>query len=179
MPVSADRTDCRTCSEAKIQPHPVFDLCKARRFDEALSLCRQEIADRPVETAGYRHMASALELMQTHAEAIPYRDKLIELEPHFAANYFSRADLYYGMGRYASAVRDFSRAAELDHDRAFGSLIFLYRADCHRRLGDYDKAISDCALVPDDFEFPGFLGQRAGGKRHLLAQIARERTRRS
>jgi tetratricopeptide (TPR) repeat protein len=156
-------------------PHPIFALCKAKRFDEALQLSRREIATCPGDPAGYRHMADVLELMKHYSEAIPYRNRVIELVPDFAANYFSRADLFYQMKNYAAAIDDFSQAAKLDHDNAFRPLIFLYRAGCYRQLKAYDAAIDDCTRVPDDFDFPGFLGQRAGGKQHLLAAIARER----
>jgi tetratricopeptide (TPR) repeat protein len=120
-------------------------------------------------------MADVLELAMRHGEALPYRNKVIELEPASAANYFSRADLFYRLGNHSAAIVDFSRAAEIDRDGAFKPLIYLYRADCYRRLKAYDSAIADCLRVPDDYHFPGFLGYRAGGKQHLLEAIDRER----
>ena len=90
-------------------------------------------------------------------------------------SHYSRADLLYEMGEYAAAISDFTRSAELDHEQALGAANYLYRADCHRRLGNYAAAIADCARVPDDFDFPGFLGYRNGSKHHLLAEIARDR----
>jgi tetratricopeptide (TPR) repeat protein len=119
-------------------------------------------------------MADVLELAQRHAEALPFRNKVLELAPDSAANYFSRADLFYQMGNYSAAIEDFSKAAELDSHGALGPVVHLYRADCHRRLKAYDEAIADCRYVPDDYDFPGFLGERAGGKQHLLAAIARD-----
>lgn len=118
-------------------------------------------------------MADVLELMKRYKESIPYRNRVIELMPKFAANYFSRAALFYQMKNYPAAIEDFSRAAELDHDNAFGSLVFLYRAECHRQLKAYDKAAADCERIADDFDFPGFL--RSGGKRQLLSIIDSER----
>ena len=155
--------------------HPIFDLCGAKRFDDALTICRQEIADKPGEPEGYRHAAVVLEQMGRHAEALPCRDKVVELAPESTMSYYSRADLLYQMGEYAAAIPDFTRSAELDHEQALGAANFLYRADCHRHLGNYAKAIADCARVPDDFDFPGFLGHWEGSKHHLLAEIARER----
>gem|GEM_PF-5511078 len=89
-------------------------------------------------------------------------------------SYYSRADLLYEMGEYAAAISDFTCSAELDHEQAIGAVNFLYRADCHRRLGNYAAAIADCARIPDDYAFPGFLGHRNGSKHHLLAEIARD-----
>jgi len=168
-------TDCQACSEQRFAVHPIFDLCRAKRFDEALQLCRDELAQKPDDADSYRHMADVLELAQRHNEALPFRNKVLELTPNSAANYFSRGDLFYQTGNYPAAIRDFSRAAELDGHGALSPLIHLYLADCHRRLKAYDEAIADCEHVPDDFDFPGFLGECAGGKRHLLAAITRER----
>jgi hypothetical protein len=81
------------------------------------------------------------------------------------------------MGDYRLAINDFTRSAELDHDQFFGPGNYLYRGDCHRRLGNYDAAEFDCTLVPDDFAFPGFLKQWEGTKHHLLAMIAQDRGR--
>jgi tetratricopeptide (TPR) repeat protein len=104
-----------------------------------------------------------------------YRNKEVELSPRATMSYFSRALLHYRLGNHAPAIPDFTRSAELDHEQAIGPANYLYRGDCHRRLGDYEKAIADCALVPGDFDFPGFLGQWEGSKHHLLAEIDRER----
>lgn len=79
------------------------------------------------------------------------------------------------MGDYAAAIGDFTRAAELGQDEGFGPMNYLYRTDCHRRLGNDDQAIADCKLVPDDFDFPGFLGRPDRSKHNLLAEIERRR----
>jgi tetratricopeptide (TPR) repeat protein len=165
---------CRHCSDQSASEHPIFDLCRANRFDEALAICQREIASRPNEPSGYRHAASVLQQMDRHAEARPFRDKVVELAPD-AMSYYSRADLLYEMGEYAAAIPDFTRSAELDREQALGAANFLYRADCHRRLGNLAEAIADCARIPDDYDFPGFLGYRNGSKSHLLAEIARDR----
>lgn len=166
---------CQACSQAEFQPHPIYELCRAKRFEDALQLCGDEIAARPAHAAGYRHMADVLELSHRYGEAVPYRNRVVELVPDLSTSYFSRAYLFYLMGDHGAAIEDFSRAAALDGDGTFGPLIFLYRADCHRHLRAYDDAVADCARVPDHFDFPGFLGQRAGSKWHLLAEIHRER----
>ncbi len=175
MTSPVDQTDCQTCSEERFAVHPIFELCKVKRFEEALQLCENDLAHKPDDPTSYRHMADVLELAQRHAEALPFRNKVLELAPDSAANYFSRADLFYQTGNYSAAIQDFSKAAELDRHGGLGPLIHLYRADCHRRLKAYDEAIADCRHVPDGYVFPGFLGERAGGKQHLLAAIARER----
>jgi len=175
---NSETDECAACSESAIGPHPIFDLCEAQHFDEALQICRSELARNPNDAAGYRHTAIVLELMNNMIEALSYRNKVVELAPECTMSYFARADLLYRMGNYAAAIADFTRSAELDREQTLGPTNYLYRADCHRRLGDYERAIADCAQVPDDFDFPGFLGQWEGSKHHLLAEILHERGRR-
>jgi tetratricopeptide (TPR) repeat protein len=142
----SNQTDCQASSEQRYAVHPIFDLCSAKRFDEALQLCRDELAQKPDDPASYRHMADVLELAQRHKEALPFRDKVLELAPNSAASYFSRGDLFYQTGNYPAAIQDFSKAAKLDGHGALSPLAHLYRADCHRRLKAYDEAIADAGL---------------------------------
>ena len=172
MGENANSQFCQSCSDP--DPHPLFALCRAKRFNEALALCHREIADNPEEPAGYRHAAIVFEEMGRNADARAFRDKVVELSPN-PMSYYSRADLLYEMGDYAAAIPDFTRSAELDKEQAIGAVNFLYRADCHRRLGNLAEAIADCARIPDDYDFPGFLGYPNGSNRHLLAEIARDR----
>jgi len=166
---------CQSCSDRSVPEHPLFDLCRDNRFSDALAICQREIAADPNDPAGYRHAAIVLARMDRHADARLLRDKVVELAPNCTMSYYSRADLLYEMGDYAAAIPDFTRSADLDHEHALGATNYLYRADCHRRLGNHAAAIADCARVPDDFDFPGFLGHRNGSKHHLLAEIAHER----
>jgi len=175
MRINPDRSECVTCSSDSAVPDPIFDLCRAKRFDEALEICRAGIAEKPMDALSYRQMGDVLHSMKKLPEALSYRNKVVELAPTCVTSYFSRADLLYDMGDYAAAIADFTHAIEVDHNRDFEPINLLYRADCYRHLGEYDKAMADCALVPDDFGFPGFLRQREGTKHHLLAEIARER----
>jgi tetratricopeptide (TPR) repeat protein len=173
--VKTEKQLCPSCSDQSAPEHPVFDLCRANRLHEALAICQREISTDPDEPAGYRHAAYVLERMDRHTDARHFRDKVVELSPN-PMSYYSRADLLYELGEYAAAIPDFTRSAELDHEQVIGAANFLYRADCHRRLGNLAEAEADCARVPNDYAFPGFLGYPNGSKRHLLAEIARDRS---
>jgi tetratricopeptide (TPR) repeat protein len=175
MPNTSDEGECPSCSGDTYIPHPIFELCRTKRFDEALQICRGEIADNPSEAGGYGLMAAVLRAMGNPTAALPYRNKVVELEPGKVTSHYALADLLYDMGDYAAAIVAFTRTAELDDGDFYGPASYLYRADCHRRLGNYEAAIADCQLVPDDFDFPGFLGYWEGTKHHLLAEIERER----
>ncbi|MGH7013387.1 MAG: tetratricopeptide repeat protein [Stellaceae bacterium] len=154
----------------------LVELCKAKRFQEGLALGDQQITKNPLNFRGYANKAFVLGWMGNHAEQIKYKNKAVELAPQNPGLYFSRALLHYNMGNYAAAIPDFTRCAELDkEDQVVGPGNYLHLADCHRRLGNYAAAIADCSLVPDNFDFPGFLGHFEGTKRHLLAEIERER----
>ncbi len=175
MDENATSQSCQSCSDSNRDWHPLFALCHAKRFDEALALCHREIAENPERPAGYRHAAIVFQEMGRNADARAFRDKVVELAPNCTMSYYSRADLLYEIGDYAAAIPDFTRSAEIDHEQAIGAVNFLYRADCHRRLGNLAEAMADCARIPDDYDFPGFLGYPNGSKRHLLAEIARDR----
>ena len=125
MPPTVDRTDCQACSEQRFAVHPIFDLCRAKRFDEALQLCKDELAQKPDDADSYRYMADVLELAQRHQEALPFRNKALELVPNSAASHFSRGDLFYQIGSYPAAIQDFSKAAELDNHGALSPLAHL------------------------------------------------------
>src|SRR5579872_3132174 len=131
QPMKPEKPLCAYCSDQSATEHPVFDLCRANRFHEALAICQREITADPNEPAGYSHAAYVLERMNRHADARHFRDKVVELSPN-PMTYYSRADLLYEMGEYAAAIPDFTRSAELDHEQAIGAVNFLYRADCHR-----------------------------------------------
>lgn len=168
--------ECPVCSKNEDPTDAVFDLCRAKKFDDAAEVCRSKIAADPQGASGYGLMASVLELAGKHREALPYRDREVALSQNSTMSYFSRALLHYRLGNYTAAIPDFTRSAELDREQAIGPANYLYRADCHRHLGNFDRAIGDCSLVPDDFDFPGFLDQWEGTKHHLLAEIERERS---
>ncbi len=153
----------------------IFDLARQGRFDEALALCQARLAENPLDAGYQQSIAGVYHLMKRWPEALRHQDKAIALMTNKTIGHFGRADIYYEMGDYAAAIADFTRLAEVGHDEGFGPYSYLYRADCHRRLGNYAQALADCAPVPDDFDFPGFLGYWEGGKHHLLAAIADDR----
>jgi len=173
MSESRQPNRCTTCSAEADLEHPIFGLCRGKKFDEAAQIAQSEIAAQPFDPTGHRHMAIVLELGGRLKEALAHRNQEVTLSPRSAMSYFSRALLQYRLGDFKAAIPDFTRTAELDHEQAIGPANYLYRADCLRHLGRYDEAIADCANVPEDFDFPGFLGQRDGNKHHLLAEISR------
>ena len=108
-------------------------------------------------------------------EALAGFNKLVELVPDREYAYYGRGTVLFELGRYAEAVADYSRSAELDHDQFFGAVNYLYRAECYFRLGDYEAALADCARVPDDFDFPGFRNRPNGSKQLIIDDIERIR----
>src|SRR5579859_7777876 len=92
---------CPSCSNHLIPEHPIFELCRANRFHEALAICQHEITADPRDPTGYRHSAHVLQQMDRHTDALKFRDKVVELSPD-PMSYYSRADLLYEMGEYAA-----------------------------------------------------------------------------
>ena len=85
------------CVSFGMRSHPILELCRERRFGEALEISRNEILRTPRDANGYRLMALVLELMGDRKAALSYRDKVVEISPEAAMSYYSRADLFYAL----------------------------------------------------------------------------------
>ncbi len=104
MDENATSQSCQSCSDSNRDWHPLFALCHAKRFDEALALCHREIAENPERPAGYRHAAIVFQEMGRNADARAFRDKVVELAPDCTMSYYSRADLLYEIGDWGAAA---------------------------------------------------------------------------
>jgi tetratricopeptide (TPR) repeat protein len=148
----------------------VQELCRDGRFDEAQKLCADFIGEHPDHPLGYHLRATVRFLMGDPVMALPDRDRVVALCPGDPGAYLARADALMAVEDFVAAIGDLDRAERFDNGH-FGAAIPLFRAECHRRLGQYDAALADCARVPDDFVFPGFRGQPDGSKHPLVAEI--------
>jgi tetratricopeptide (TPR) repeat protein len=80
-----------------------------------------------------------------HAQAIPYYNKAIEINPRFASAYFSRGVAFAeGKGQYDEAISDYNQAIEINPK--FAKAIAL-RGYAYYSKGEYDKAWVDVHKV--------------------------------
>jgi tetratricopeptide (TPR) repeat protein len=153
----------------------LHNLCLAGDFTTALSMCEAVIRQQPDQPRGYHWRGGTLQQMGRFQDALIDFNKLVDLAPTQTYAYRARTSALFDLGRYGEAIDDYTRSADLDKDQFFGAVNYLYRAECHFRLGDYDAALADCARVPDDFDFPGFRDRPDGSKNLILTDIERIR----
>jgi len=81
--------------------------------------------------------------------AIEYFDKAIAANPKLAEAYCNRSHARCEKGDYKGAIKDATRAIELNPRRNVLSIAYSNRATAHLDLGDLDAALRDCkrALV--------------------------------
>jgi tetratricopeptide (TPR) repeat protein len=85
---------------------------------------------------------------QESARAIEMLDEIIALHPEYAEIYDDRGLAYLQLGKYAAALRDFQRAAEIAGDDT-DPIYYAHQAEVYRYLGDYDAALAQIALALD------------------------------
>jgi tetratricopeptide (TPR) repeat protein len=101
------------------------------------------------------------------------------LDWRIARAYVERAVVYDNLGAYDQALRDFSRAIELEPGRAS---TYVKRSVTHAAMGSFKEAVSDCnrALDIDPRFAPAYLARgmasfRAGDRESAKADFERAR----
>lgn len=156
----------------------IYDLTKTKDFDKALEICNAYMSENPGNFEGYATRADVFTMMRETDRALKDRNIVVSLRPDLFYSYLSRGEHHMRAGNYSDALPDFVRAGELAGDADDGEVmhdINLCRAECHARLGDYDKALALCEQVPDDHEYLWFPGRDDGTKRHIVAEITQAR----
>jgi tetratricopeptide (TPR) repeat protein len=155
----------------------VRTLCASKRYDEALKLCAEFIADQPDHPHGYHMRAVVRVVMGEPHLALADRDKVVSLCPQEAGAFMARADDHLRVGNFAAAADDLDRAEKLDNAHYWPLIPFL-RALCRARIGRIDEALADAAKVPDDYLLPGFGSDFPSSKTQLTAAIEDARLQR-
>ena len=155
----------------------VRTLCASQRYDAALKLCAEFIAEQPDHPHGYHMRAVVRVLMGEPHLALADRDKVVSLCPHEAGAFLARADDHLRVGNFAAAADDLDRAEKLDQAHYWPLIPFL-RALCRAKSGRIDEALADLAKVPDDYLLPGFGSTIPNSKQELAAVIEDARLQR-
>jgi len=95
----------------------------------------------------YSQIAEQFYSLKKYSEAIPYYDKVIELQPENAGAYNDRALAKTNTNDYYDAISDFSKAIELKKSKPNISLgldnTYENRAAAYLKVTNYDNAIQD------------------------------------
>jgi tetratricopeptide (TPR) repeat protein len=106
----------------------------------------------PAFGEAYAQAASELYGLKRYSEAIPYYDKVIEIDPNNAGVYNDRGLAKTNTGDYYSAINDFSKAIQLrgskrkrprDDFSTRQSHAYENRAAAYVKVMDYDSAVKD------------------------------------
>lgn len=89
----------------------------------------------------YVQAASMLYKLRRYSEAIPYYDKVLELDPNNAGAYHDRGLAKTNTGDYYGAINDFSKA--IAKANRYESLSYESRAAAYVKVMNYDSAIQD------------------------------------
>lgn len=125
-----------------------------RDYQRALQICNQVIIENPATIEGLNTRARIFELMDELAKAINDMSAVIEIEPNEPDYYFNRGRWHLGIGNFDEAVKDQTKALEIGKLKDFhyyDESAFFFRALAFLRLSMFEKALSDCANVEDDF----------------------------
>jgi tetratricopeptide (TPR) repeat protein len=152
----------------------VAALCAAARYDDALKLCAEFVAEHPDHPHGYHTRALVRVMMGEPHLALADRDKVVSLCPQEAGAYMARADDFLRLGDFGAAAGDLSRAEKFDNGHYWPMIPFL-RAYCRACLGEVEQALADAGRVPDDYLLPGFGADVPNSKPNLMAAIANAR----
>lgn len=124
-------------------------------FRQAVSSFEQVVRERPDFSPAYAWLATCRRLGGEWAEGLLAADSLVKRVPRCADAYIERGICFDKLRRYASALKDFEMAVELDpkDGAAWHNLGGVYIS-----LGEYDKAIEACeTILKDDIPEFGYL----------------------
>ena len=131
-------------------------LVSEGRSDQALTECDGRIAADPQEPMLYRARAYARAQARLLLEAIDDLSIVVDLDPGEPRDYFTRGRYRLMLGDNSGAVADLTKTLDLSRELASEYYVdeaYLYRAEAHLRLRDYDRALEDirsARTVDDD-----------------------------
>ena len=123
-------------------------------YDQALEICNVIVAEGNFLEDVLNTRARIHELKGELIGAVEDISSVIEINSNEPDYYFNRGRWYAGLGKFAEAVDDESRALELGKSSDFhyyDDSAYFFRAVGLLGLGKFQEALSDLEHVEDDF----------------------------
>lgn len=154
--------------DKKTKLQAAAQLCNEQKFEEAIALYSDMIADEPSHEIYYQR-GKAFFFIKSYEKAIADLDRAIVHSGESAHYIGERALSYHMMGDHQAAMADFNLAVEKEPNNAFR---YSSRAFVKDRIGDHSGAVKDyqkaIALDPEDavsYNNLGILLEKMGNKK--------------
>jgi tetratricopeptide (TPR) repeat protein len=118
---------------------------KQRTHQKALQQFEAAVTLDPAFVPSNAEAAEELLNLKRYSDALPYYDRVIQLQPDNAGAYNDRGLAKSNLGRLYDAISDYSRAIDLkkSHNETFLEDTYENRAEAYSKTGNYDSAIED------------------------------------
>lgn len=147
-------------------PHAFMDAPAIAResyqkgdFESALEHLQAAVAKNPRDAESLNNLGQVLVRLEKTAEALPYFDRAIELNPDRWSYQFNRARAAGLLGQWSDCIAGYRRAQQLfpnDYATEYNLAFALHKSgDEEAAVVEYGKAIE---LAPDDGSFRRALG---------------------
>jgi len=133
-----------------------YKLAEEDKYTEALAICDDILGLSGGEVMSYRERAAILNRMGSHSEALIAINTAIELGSNEPSDYFDKSRLCFRLGEYEESIKSANTAlqiSERESDEYYTSALLFMRAECLRRVDNYDATIEDCDRLGDDYVF--------------------------
>jgi tetratricopeptide (TPR) repeat protein len=140
--------------------------------EEALKICQELMDANPESAICFDTRARIYELIGDLEKAVDDISVSIDIDPAEPDYYFNRGRWHLGLGNYHLAVADQTKALDMGkqhNSQYYEKSSLFFRAAAFLALGMYEKALSDCENLDDDFAM-----YSAGVGRISKAEIVRK-----
>jgi len=122
-----------------------YDNARDSMNKQALESFNQAIKNDPKFKEAYAQVAESFYSLEQYSEAIPYYDKVIELNPENAGAYNDRGLAKSYTNDYYGAISDFTQAANVKKEKSDSFLDTTYknRADVYVKVDNLQSAFED------------------------------------
>jgi tetratricopeptide (TPR) repeat protein len=131
--------------------HDIDSLQKAKKFEEAIEVCNEIIADDDECYMAYSKRGDIFYGLGMHQDAFRDLDKLMEIRPECPSAYYVSARWNLELGNDKSAIDDANFVIK-SGVAYFINMAYFFRSIAFLNLGDKKAAAEDCLLLPEEFK---------------------------
>jgi len=127
------------------------DLCKIKRYDDAIEILNKGLATYPKSVKIYREKANIYYRREDYDLAFESLNIALELSSDKISLYFTRARWEFELELFEKSIEDFNKIIEAN-DTYFIGTAYNYRAIAFTHLKKYKEALEDYYKIPEDHD---------------------------